>query len=93
LLNKLYAGQLPFSSDVVAVVKKNITLSDKDGIKFMGKTGSSFPNGKWTLGWFVGCVEKDGRRYILATNIEGDGAQGGKAREITKAIAKELGVL
>jgi bla regulator protein BlaR1 len=93
LLNKLYAGQLPFSPDIVSVVKKNITLSDKDGIRFMGKTGSAFPNGKWTTGWFVGCVEKEGRRYIFATNIQGDGANGGKAREITKKIAEELGVL
>ncbi|HML90432.1 MAG TPA: penicillin-binding transpeptidase domain-containing protein [Methylomusa anaerophila] len=46
------------------------------------------------FGWFVGCVEKQGKRYYFATNIQApDGATGGKAREISKAILKELGVL
>lgn len=91
LLNKLYSNQLPFSATTQAVVKKNITLSDSNGIKFMGKTGSGYASG---LGWFVGCIENHGRRYIVATNIEAlDGANGGKAREITKLIAKELNLL
>lgn len=94
LLNKLYANQLPFSASTQAVVKKNITLADGNGITFMGKTGSGLKNGKWNLGWFVGCIENQGRRYLVATNIEAmDGANGGKAREITKLIAKDLGIL
>jgi bla regulator protein BlaR1 len=94
LLNKLYSDQLPFSSETKAVVTKNITLSDNNGVKFMGKTGSGFQDGKWILGWFVGCIENQGHRYIVATNIEAaDGAPGGKTREITKLIAKDLGIL
>ncbi len=94
LLNKLYSNQLPFSAETQAVVKKNITLSDSNGIKFMGKTGSGFQDGNYMLGWFVGCIENQGRRYIFATNIEAaDGAMGGKAREITKLIAKDLEIL
>lgn len=94
LLNKLYSNQLPFSASSQAIVKKNITLSENDGIKLMGKTGSGFADGKWILGWFVGCIENHGQRYIVATNIEAlDGATGGKAREITKQIAKELNLL
>ena len=47
----------------------------------MGKTGSALRNEKWVSGWFVGCVNKDGRYYVFATNIEAaDGANGGKAR-------------
>ena len=58
----------------------------------MGKTGSALRNEKWVSGWFVGCVNKDGRYYVFATNIEAaDGANGGKAREITKSILKEMG--
>lgn len=117
LLHKLYANELPFSATTQAIVERNITLSDHDGIKFMGKTGSGLQNGKWTLGWFVGCIENQGHRYIVATNIEPlhgeakqvtkqpfkkdyattisslDGANGGKAREITKQIARELNLL
>ncbi|MBP2637376.1 MAG: Beta-lactamase [Firmicutes bacterium] len=94
LLNKLYSNELPFSPETQAAVTKNITLSDTNGVKLMGKTGSGFQDGKWILGWFVGCIDNQGHRYIFATNIEAeDGAIGGKAREISKQIAKDLGIL
>ena len=92
LLNKLYSGQLAFSAARYRDSAKNITLSE-DGTKLMGKTGSALRNEKWVSGWFVGCVNKDGRYYVFATNIEAaDGANGGKAREITKSILK-MGIL
>ncbi|MDU2066068.1 MAG: penicillin-binding transpeptidase domain-containing protein, partial [Sporomusaceae bacterium] len=91
LLHKLYAGKLPVASENVAIVKRNITISEGNGMRFMGKTGSGFQDDKWILGWFVGCIEKDGNRYFFATNIQGmDGATGGKAREITKLILRDL---
>ena len=94
LLHKLYSGKLPISPENLSVVKKNITLSEASGIRFMGKTGSGLQDNKWILGSFVGCVEKEGHRYFFATNIQGpDGAIGGKAREITKLILKDLQVL
>ena len=94
LLHRLYSGKLPISPDNVEIVKKNITLSENNGVHLMGKTGSGFEERKWILGWFVGCVEKQGNRYFFATNIQSpDGATGGKAREITKSILKDLGVL
>ncbi|MDR3560180.1 MAG: penicillin-binding transpeptidase domain-containing protein [Negativicutes bacterium] len=94
LLHKLYSGQLPVSPENIAIVKKNITLSEDHGIRFTGKTGSGFQDDKWILGWFVGCVEKEGNRYFFAANIQApDGASGLKAREITKIILKELQIL
>lgn len=94
LLHRLYAGKLPVSSDNVEVVKRNITVYEDNGVRLMGKTGSGFEDGKWLLGWFVGCIEKQGNRYFFATNIQAtDGATGGKAREITKAVLKDLGIL
>ncbi|BBB91163.1 MAG TPA: penicillin-binding transpeptidase domain-containing protein [Methylomusa anaerophila] len=94
LLHRLYSEKLPVSPQNVAIVKKNITLSEDNGVRLMGKTGSGFQDDKWLLGWFVGCVEKQGNRYFFATNIEApDGATGGKAREITKLILKDLQVL
>lgn len=94
LLHRLFSGRLPVSLDNVAIVKKNITLSEDNGVRFMGKTGSRFQNDKWLLGWFVGCVEKQGKRYFFAANIQAaDGASGGKAREITQSILQELDIL
>jgi bla regulator protein BlaR1 len=93
LIKKLYQGDLPFSPQDVEVVKRNILLSNYDGAKFSGKTGSGSVDGKLVLGWFVGCVEKEGQQYIFATNVEGeDGAYGGKAKEITKAILKDMNI-
>lgn len=69
-------------------------MTEANGIRLMGKTGSHFENGKWKLGWFVGCVEKLGRRYFFATNIQApDGASGVKAREISIAILRDLKIL
>lgn len=94
LLHRLYSNKLPVSPQNVAIVKKNITLLENDDVRFMGKTGSGLQDDKWILGWFVGCVEKQGNRYFFATNIQApDGAIGGKAREITKSILKDLQVL
>lgn len=94
LLNKLYSGKLPVSPKNVEIVKRNITLWQNDGIRFMGKTGSSLDNGKWTLGWFVGCVEKKANRYFFAVNIQGpDGTTGPKAKEISQLILKDLQIL
>jgi beta-lactamase class D len=43
---------------------------------------------------FIGVVENEGNIYFFATNIEGDkNAYGGKAREITLKILKEMGIL
>lgn len=94
LLHNLYSGNLLVSPENVEIMKKNITLSSNDNVRLMGKTGSGFQNSKWLLGWFVGCVEKGGNRYFFAMNIQApDGATGGKAREITKLILKDLEIL
>lgn len=94
LLTRLYADGLPFAPDTAETVKRNITLAESGGTRFMGKTGSGYKDGRWQLGWFVGCVETQGKRYIFATNIEADdGANGPAAREITKAILKDFGIL
>ena len=59
----------------------------------MGKTGSALRNEKWVSGWFVGCVTKDGRYYVFATNIEAaDGANGGKPGD-NEIHPEEMGIL
>lgn len=94
LLHKLYSGKLPISPQNVEIVKRNITLLKNDNLRLMGKTGSELKNDKLVTGWFVGCVEKQGKRYFFATNIEAaDGINGPKAKEISKSILKELQIL
>lgn len=94
LLKRLYNDQLPFSQRNVGIVKKMITLTNKDGVVFAGKTGTGIKDGNDIIGWFVGYVEKDGKRYFFATNIEAvDNANGMKAKQISMSILKERGLL
>ena len=94
LLTRLHAGQLPFAEETRAIVLRNITLSSDNGVRLLGKTGSGVQDGKWILGWFVGFVEREGKAYVFATNVEGtDGSNGGRARTITRAILRDIGLL
>ena len=94
LLARLHAGKLPFAEETRAIVLRNITLSSDNGVRLLGKTGSGFRDGKWILGWFVGYVERAGKVYVFATNVEGtDDAGGGRARTITRAILQDMGLL
>lgn len=94
LLKQLYNGTLPFTAENMAIVRKIIVLSADNNLTFSGKTGSGYQDGQYILGWFVGSLEKDGHKYYFATNIvNNQAADGGKAREITKLILKDLGLL
>lgn len=96
VLRKFYDYQLPASKKNVDIVKNVITLSNENGIKLSGKTGSggSSISDKYINGWFVGYVEKDKNVYIFATNIEttnssDKNAGGWVAKEITLKILKD----
>ena len=90
LLYKLFTDSLPFSQRSMDIVKQ-IMIQDtsENGAIFSGKTGS---NGK-DLGWFVGSVKLGSNLYLFATNISGPGADGMKAREISREILKSIKVL
>ena len=99
ILRRMYGCQLPVSRENIDTVKKVITLSDENGIRLSGKTGSGVgANGnRYSNGWFVGYVEKDGNAYFFATNIEPDGASdesagGIQAKEITLSILRDKGL-
>jgi beta-lactamase class D len=96
LLRKFYDYQLPASKENIDIVKNVITLSNENGIKLSGKTGSggSTLNTKCINGWFVGYVEKNKNVYFFATNIETSdttekSAGGVEAKEITLKILKD----
>ena len=94
LLRRLYNDQLPFSTANMAIVRKIIIQSDEKGVVFSGKTGAGSIEGVYSIGWFVGVVEKGSNRYYFATNIENvNGANGIKARDISRNILKSLDIL
>lgn len=94
LLRRLYDDQLPFSPRNMAIVRRIIRQSDENAVVFSGKTGSASVAGTYSIGWFVGVVEKGDRRYFFATNIEAaEGASGVKARAISLDILKSLQIM
>ncbi len=91
-LRRLYHGQLPFSPEHMQTVK-SIMISEKtDDYTIYGKTGWAVEN-RQNIGWWVGWVEKNGRPYFFATNIEAPDRVTGfadKRIEITKVLLEEL---
>ncbi|WP_110955038.1 BlaR1 family beta-lactam sensor/signal transducer [Anaerosinus massiliensis] len=94
LLKKLYAYDLPFSRRNIDIVKKLIKISAQDDVILYGKTGTGNVNGDTRNGWFVGYVERNGRVYIFATNIQGqERADGANAKTITLDVLKEKKII
>ena len=94
LLRRLYHDQLPFAQANMTVVRKIIVQSDANDVVFSGKTGAGSVEGAYSVGWFVGVVERGNNRYYFAANLEAvAGASGIKARAISLDILKTLGIL
>ena len=94
LLRALFNGSLPFAAEDIAVVKRDITLSSGNGVRFMGKTGSGSDDAdRGIIGWFVGGVETPHNRWSFAVNIQGPDASGVRARGIAEAALKRLSIL
>lgn len=100
VLRDFYDYQLPASKKNIDIVKNVITLSNENGIRLSGKTGSggNSSNDKYVNGWFIGYVEKGKNVYIFATNIEANGssdknASGLEAKEITLNILRDKKLL
>lgn len=94
MLRKLYTDEMPFSQKNIDIVKKVIKVSSQDEVNLYGKTGTGIVNGNSINGWFVGYVERSGKVYIFATNIQGKKrADGTNAKNITISILKDKNIL
>ena len=94
LLRALFNGSLPFAAEDIAVVKRDITLSSGNSVRFMGKTGSGSDDAdRGIIGWFVGGVETPHNRWPFAVNIQGPDASGVRARGIAEAALERLSIL
>lgn len=100
-LRRLYAEKLSVSKRSQAIVKRIMLREEKPNYKIYGKTGwqtddLSNPNGKYSIGWFVGFLEQNGNVYFFATNVETPQTQDNFAAartEITSKILKDLKLL
>jgi len=67
-LNRLVEGKLPVSAEALRAVKEITLLEKTEKYELHGKTGWSIRPKQ--LGWWVGWVERDGRAYPFALNLD-----------------------
>lgn len=94
LLAKLGKSELPYSKDIQKQVKDIILLEEGKDWKLYGKTGWAVVDTNPSLGWFVGFVEKNGKIYSFALNMNvTEWKDLGKRIEFTKESLKVLGII
>ena len=93
LLEKLYNNEFGFDEANVNAIKDAIFLSDNNGNKFYGKTGTGKVGSNDVTGWFIGFVEADDNTYFFAISLQDESnASGNNAVQITYAIFEEMGI-
>ena len=68
-LGRLVAGKLPVSREATRAVKEITLLEKTESYALHGKTGWH-TDSKQQIGWWVGWVERDGKFYPFALNID-----------------------
>ncbi|WP_433422861.1 class D beta-lactamase [Microtetraspora malaysiensis] len=92
-LSRLARQQLPASKKNQLTVRELLKVEEKDGYALFAKTGwgmSTTPN----IGWWVGWVERGGRLYTFALNIDVNTDKDTEKRiPLTRDLLTTLGVL
>jgi len=92
-LTRLAQGKLPFPKDTQAKVREIVQLDQGNDWSLYGKTGWTGTK-KPAIGWWVGWIQKEGRLYSFALNIDMPKVTDAPKRiELGKASLKALGLL
>lgn len=90
----LAEGKLPLSERSQRIIRDILRLEEKDGATLFGKTGWASGPTRPMLGWWVGWVEREGRVYAFALNIDMASADDiPKRLAIGRSLLARLGVL
>lgn len=93
LLVKLYNNDFGFDNANVNAVKKAIFISDYNGIRLYGKTGTGRIGSNDVNGWFIGFVEAKDNTYFFAVNIQDESnANGNAAVHIAQSVFEKMGI-
>jgi beta-lactamase class D len=101
-LRRLAAGTLPFTPRAQEIVRRITVTESAPDFVLRGKTGwCANEGGLPDTGWYVGWVERAGRRWFVAVNvdlpsygIEGSVEANGPKREaIARAVLRRVGAL
>jgi len=92
-LARLAQGALPFPSDIQQTVREIVRVEQGDNWALYAKTGWG-GDSRPEIGWWVGWVQKEGRLYVFALNVDVYQASDADKRiPLGKASLKVLGVL
>lgn len=87
---RLAQGSLPLSARSQSTVREIARVGSRDGSTLYGKTGWVFGT-QPQIGWWVGWIEREGRVYGFALNIDMQGEQDiGRRTQIGEAILGKL---
>lgn len=93
LLAKLYSNSFGFAEANIAAVKEAILLSDNNGNKLYGKTGTGKIGNNDVNGWFIGYVETKTNTYLFAISLQDkSNANGNNAVQIAYTIFETIGI-
>ena len=101
-LRRLAAGTLPFSARTQETVRRITVMDCAPDYELHGKTGwAANEGGQPDVGWYVGWVERAGRRWFVAVNMDlpsyelaGSFESNGPKREaIARAVLRRVGAL
>lgn len=94
LLVKLYHNDFGFEEANVQAVKDAIYLSERDGSRLYGKTGTGRSGDQDVSGWFVGYLETSDNTYFFAVSLQdGSNANGTAAVQILYAIFEDMNLI
>lgn len=68
-LKRFYYNDLPVQDRTTKLMKKLMVIDETDSYTISGKTGWAIRNGH-NNGWFVGYLEKEGKVYFFAVNVD-----------------------
>jgi beta-lactamase class D len=93
-LRRLADDALPFSARSQDIVRRITIVEQGDGYVLHAKTGWKQVEGETDLGWYVGWVERDARRWFFALNIDMPAATDAPRRAVlAKAVLTRVGAL
>lgn len=93
LLVKLYNNDFGFNETNVNAIKDAILLSDNNGNKLYGKTGSGKVGSHDVNGWFIGFIETGNTTYFFVISLQDeDNANGNNAVQIAYSIFEKMGI-
>ncbi|HSX61425.1 MAG TPA: class D beta-lactamase [Tahibacter sp.] len=92
-LRRLAAGTLPFSTRSQDIVRRITIVEETPDYTLHAKTGWTSIDGRPDLGWYVGWVERGGRRWFFALNIDVKDGDAPKRAALAKTLLVNAGAL